>query len=226
MEGGSSRKGCSPCSPFPSVSPHACLDAQFRERDALEAVFRFWAGGEKGPETFPMSRLWDMRLRHYLGSRYDARRGVSDWDLHMKLHDRGVSRLGHRPHPPHPRPGCEGGRAGGPYAVFTETSLLPTPPQARVIHICEFRRWRDTGVAFELRDSSAYQLPNRTLASGRLLSHVRVHSLSWPSGGNPGAQVPTGQNVDLIRLLSPSFSSVESAWQREGTGGTSLQGPS
>ena len=42
-----------------------------------------------------MSRLWDSRLRHYLGSRYDARRGVSDWDLHMKLHDRGV-RAGRR----------------------------------------------------------------------------------------------------------------------------------
>ncbi|XP_059521446.1 dynein axonemal assembly factor 3 [Myotis daubentonii] len=104
---------------------------KFRERDALEAVFRFWAGGEKGPEAFPMGRLWDLRLRHYLGSRYDARRGVSDWDLHMKLHDRG----------------------------------------ARVIHTSEFRRWRDTGVAFELRDPSAYQMPNRTLASGRLLSH-------------------------------------------------------
>lgn len=71
-----------------------CAGLQFRERDALEAVFRFWAGGEKGPEAFPMSRLWDSRLRHYLGSRYDARRGVSDWDLHMKLHDRGVRGLG------------------------------------------------------------------------------------------------------------------------------------
>uniref|UniRef100_A0A2K5JQ53 Dynein assembly factor 3 C-terminal domain-containing protein n=1 Tax=Colobus angolensis palliatus TaxID=336983 RepID=A0A2K5JQ53_COLAP len=66
---------------------------KFRERDALEAVFRFWAGGEKGPEAFPMSRLWDSRLRHYLGSRYDARRGVSDWDLRMKLHDRGMVHL-------------------------------------------------------------------------------------------------------------------------------------
>ncbi|XP_023378517.1 dynein axonemal assembly factor 3 isoform X3 [Pteropus medius] len=104
---------------------------KFRERDALEAVFRFWAGGEKGPESFPIRCLWDTRLRHYLGSRYDARRGVSDWDLHMKLHDRG----------------------------------------ARVIHIHEFRRWRDTGIAFELRDSSAYHVPNRTLASGHLMSH-------------------------------------------------------
>ncbi|XP_017918587.1 PREDICTED: dynein assembly factor 3, axonemal isoform X6 [Capra hircus] len=123
-----------PCSPLSLVLPHTGLAAQFRERDALEAVFRFWAGGEKGPEAFPMSRLWDSRLRQYLGSRYDARHGVSDWDLHMKLHDRG----------------------------------------ARVIHTREFRRWRDTGVAFELRDSSAYHVPNRTLASGRLLSHVRA----------------------------------------------------
>ncbi|XP_063109373.1 dynein axonemal assembly factor 3 isoform X3 [Cavia porcellus] len=104
---------------------------KFRERDALEAVLRFWSGGERGPEAFPVGRLWDARVRHYLGSRYDARRGVSDWDLRMKLHDRG----------------------------------------ARVIHTQEFRRWRDTGVAFELRDSSAYQEPNRTLASGRLLIH-------------------------------------------------------
>ena len=77
-----------PCSPLSLVLPHTGLAAQFRERDALEAVFRFWAGGEKGPEAFPMSRLWDSRLRQYLGSRYDARHGVSDWDLHMKLHGR------------------------------------------------------------------------------------------------------------------------------------------
>lgn len=76
-----------------SGSLHVSLALQFRERDALEAVFRFWSGGEKGPEVFPMSRLWDSRLRHYLGSRYDARRGVADWDLRMKLHDRGVRKL-------------------------------------------------------------------------------------------------------------------------------------
>lgn len=76
-----------------SVFLHVFLPVQFRERDALEAVFRFWSGGEKGPEVFPMSRLWDSRLRHYLGSRYDARRGVADWDLRMKLHDRGVRKF-------------------------------------------------------------------------------------------------------------------------------------
>uniref|UniRef100_A0A5F8GIL2 Dynein axonemal assembly factor 3 n=1 Tax=Monodelphis domestica TaxID=13616 RepID=A0A5F8GIL2_MONDO len=111
--------------------PQLSLEAlKFRERDSLEAVFTFWAASEV-EASFPLSRLWDSRLRSYLGSRYDARSGVSDWDLHMKLHDRG----------------------------------------ARVINSREFRRWRETSVAFEIRDASAYQLPNRTLASGRLMSH-------------------------------------------------------
>lgn len=139
---------------------------KFRERDVLEAVFRFWASGEKGPEAFPMSRLWDSRLRHYLGSRYDARRGVSDWDLHMKLHDRG----------------------------------------ARVIHIREFRRWRDTGVAFELRDSSAYHVPNRTLASGRLLSHrgERVAARGYWGDIATGPFVAFGIEADDESLLRTS----------------------
>ncbi|KAK2089162.1 Dynein assembly factor 3, axonemal [Saguinus oedipus] len=139
---------------------------RFRERDALEAVFRFWAGGEKGPEAFPMSRLWDSRLRHYLGSRYDARRGVSDWDLRMKLHDRG----------------------------------------AQVIHTQEFRRWRDTGVAFELRDSSAYHVPNRTLASGRLLSYrgERVAARGYWGDIATGPFVAFGIEADDESLLRTS----------------------
>ncbi|XP_066230593.1 dynein axonemal assembly factor 3 isoform X1 [Saccopteryx leptura] len=139
---------------------------KFRERDALEAVFRFWAGGEKGPETFPVSRLWDLRLRHYLGSRYDARRGVSDWDLHMKLHDRG----------------------------------------AQVINTREFRRWRETGIAFELRDSSAYQVPNRTLASGRLLSHrgERVAARGYWGDIATGPFIAFGIETDNESLLRTS----------------------
>ncbi|XP_012631001.2 dynein axonemal assembly factor 3 [Microcebus murinus] len=139
---------------------------KFRERDALEAVLRFWACGETGPETFPMNCLWDSRLRHYLGSRYDARHGVSDWDLRMKLHDR----------------------------------------EAQVIHIREFRRWRDTGVAFELRDSSAYHVPNRTLASGRLLSHrgERVAARGYWGDIATGPFVAFGIEADDKSLLRTS----------------------
>ncbi|XP_060031771.1 dynein axonemal assembly factor 3 isoform X2 [Erinaceus europaeus] len=139
---------------------------KFRERDALEAVFRFWTGGDRAPETFPVSRLWDSRLRHYLGSRYDSRRGVSDWDLHMKLHDRG----------------------------------------ARVIHTREFRRWRDTGVAFEPRDPGAYHVPNRTLASGRLLSHrgERVSARGYWGDIATGPFVAFGIEADDQSLLGTS----------------------
>ncbi|KAM4825014.1 dynein axonemal assembly factor 3 [Thomomys bottae] len=139
---------------------------KFSERDALEAVFRFWSGGEKGPEAFPMGRLWDSRLRQYLGSRYDARHGVSDWDLRMKLHDRG----------------------------------------AQVIHIREFRRWRDTGVAFELRDPGAYHVPNRTLASGRLLSHrgERVAARGYWGDIATGPFVAFGIETDDQSLLRTS----------------------
>ncbi|XP_057170017.1 dynein axonemal assembly factor 3 isoform X3 [Ursus arctos] len=111
---------------------------KFRERDALEAVFRFWAGGEKGPEAFPMSRLWDSR--------------------------------------------------------------------ARVIHTREFRRWRDTGVAFELRDPSAYHMPNRTLASGRLLSHhgERVAARGYWGDIATGPFVAFGIEADDDSLLRTS----------------------
>ncbi|XP_069919749.1 dynein axonemal assembly factor 3 isoform X3 [Oryctolagus cuniculus] len=139
---------------------------KFRERDMLEAVFRFWAGREKGPQAFPVRRLWDSRLRHYLGSRYDARHGVSDWDLRMKLHDRG----------------------------------------AQVIHTQEFRRWRDTGVAFELRDSSAYRVPNRTLASGQLLLHrgERVVARGYWGDIATGPFVGFGIEADDKELLRTS----------------------
>lgn len=194
-----------------SGSLRVSLALQFRERDALEAVFRFWSGGEKGPEVFPMSRLWDSRLRHYLGSRYDARRGVADWDLRMKLHDRGVRKLWSGWPASEPRGKEEGtlppdmrgegwgldsylglrkedwswtleSEVGGipidrrlEFLYWINQGLLSYPLlQAQVIHFQEFRRWRDIGVAFELRDLSAYHVPNRTLASGRLLSHVRI----------------------------------------------------
>ncbi|XP_049642980.1 dynein axonemal assembly factor 3 [Suncus etruscus] len=141
---------------------------KFRERDALEAVFRFWAGGESGPGAtpFPLRRLWDARLRHYLGARYDARSGVCDWDLRMKLHDRG----------------------------------------ARVIHSREYRQWRDTGVAFELRDASAYHVPNRTLASGRLVTHCgeRVAARGYWGDIATGPFVAFGIEADDKSLLKTS----------------------
>lgn len=77
--------------------------------------------------------------------------------------------------------------------------------QAQVIHIQEFRRWRDTGVAFELRDASAYHVPNRTLASGRLLSHVRVYSqacsVSFISTYEPRSPIWTSPAISSPRIF-------------------------
>lgn len=67
-----------------------------------------------------MSRLWDSRLRQYLGSRYDARHGVSDWDLHMKLHDRGVRAAGGAGVP---APGVEEAGPGSPVLGEEEEGL-------------------------------------------------------------------------------------------------------
>lgn len=101
--------------------------------------------------------------------------------------------------------------------------------QAQVIHIQEFRRWRDTGVAFELRDASAYHVPNRTLASGRLLSHVRVYSQACSASllFQPTSQGPPIWTSPAISSPHPTpfFSSVGNAWQRAGTGGTSPRAP-
>ena len=60
---------------------------KYRERDYLENVFRFW---QEPASRFPVLKHWDSRLRRHLGSRYDSRKGVFDWDYHMNLRDRSV----------------------------------------------------------------------------------------------------------------------------------------
>uniref|UniRef100_H2YJB7 Dynein axonemal assembly factor 3 n=1 Tax=Ciona savignyi TaxID=51511 RepID=H2YJB7_CIOSA len=60
---------------------------KYKERDYLEGIFKFWR--EPNPRYFNISTVWDNRLRQYLGTRYDTRKGAFDWDLSMKLHDLG-----------------------------------------------------------------------------------------------------------------------------------------
>uniref|UniRef100_A0A8C5R2T7 Dynein axonemal assembly factor 3 n=1 Tax=Leptobrachium leishanense TaxID=445787 RepID=A0A8C5R2T7_9ANUR len=76
-----------------SINPSISLaDIKFRERDELESIFKFW----KMPETsiFPIEKYWDAKNREFLGRRYDSRCGAYDWDLSMKLHDRGAGVIG------------------------------------------------------------------------------------------------------------------------------------
>ncbi|XP_063292665.1 dynein axonemal assembly factor 3 [Pelobates fuscus] len=72
----------------PSIS---LTDIKFRERDELESIFKFWQMPES--RLFPIERYWDVKNREILGRRYDSRRGAYDWDLTMKLHERGAGAI-------------------------------------------------------------------------------------------------------------------------------------
>ncbi|XP_067140646.1 dynein axonemal assembly factor 3 isoform X2 [Centruroides vittatus] len=59
---------------------------KYKEIDGLEAVFKLWRNPK--PEAFNIANCWDFRLRQYLGTRYDSKKGVFDWDFNMQLKDR------------------------------------------------------------------------------------------------------------------------------------------
>ncbi|XP_052802925.1 dynein axonemal assembly factor 3-like [Mya arenaria] len=57
---------------------------KFKERDFLDAIFKFW----RNPAitgVFEVSKYWDLRIRKLLGTRYDSRINVYDWDYQMRL---------------------------------------------------------------------------------------------------------------------------------------------
>lgn len=63
---------------------------KFKERDFLEGIFKFWRNKERKKMDFDVEKSWDLRLRQYLGARYDSQKGAFDWDYHMKIIDKGV----------------------------------------------------------------------------------------------------------------------------------------
>ncbi|CAF0883824.1 unnamed protein product [Adineta ricciae] len=64
---------------------------KYKEKDFLEGIFQFWRA-PPAKQPFPAELAWDGRVRQYL-ARYDTRRNAFDWDLHMKLAERGFKRL-------------------------------------------------------------------------------------------------------------------------------------
>ncbi|XP_041938527.1 dynein assembly factor 3, axonemal-like [Alosa sapidissima] len=114
-----------------STQIHPCLDTgllKYKERDELAWIFKQWL---KPPSHGPlMSKAWDGRVRQYLGSRYDSKHGCYDWDLTMKLYQKGCG----------------------------------------VISKQQYVKWRDTGLAFELREGN-YQIANQSLLSNRIFGH-------------------------------------------------------
>ncbi|XP_067291514.1 dynein axonemal assembly factor 3-like [Pseudorasbora parva] len=110
---------------------HPCLDTsllKFKERDELLRIFKLW----ERPPSVPASvcKVWDARVRQHLGTRYDSRQGCFDWDLTMKLHQRGCG----------------------------------------VISKHQYVKWREGGVAFEMREG-LYQTANQSLLSTRVFNH-------------------------------------------------------
>ncbi|ELU12843.1 hypothetical protein CAPTEDRAFT_186529 [Capitella teleta] len=67
---------------------------KFKERDLLEAIFKLWRNPD--PSLFDFKKCWDLRLRKYLGERYDAIPNVFDWDFNMKLTEKGAGVIGTR----------------------------------------------------------------------------------------------------------------------------------
>lgn len=56
---------------------------KYRERDYMENLMNFWGTGNSN--QFHACELWEHRIRHSLGVRYDNRAGVYDWDYHMRM---------------------------------------------------------------------------------------------------------------------------------------------
>ena len=107
---------------------------KFKERDFLEGIFKYWRlKAQQDKDPFPADKCWELRLRTYLGTRFDSRSNCFDWDYSMKLIDR---------------------------------------KNCSVINNKIYSKWRDTGVAFELRDTN-YDRSNKTLASGMVFNDPR-----------------------------------------------------
>lgn len=72
---------------------------QFKERDELARIFKLWIQPRPSSSSSTcaapilMSKVWDYRVRQHLGTCYDYKKERFDWDLIMKLHEKGVFEL-------------------------------------------------------------------------------------------------------------------------------------
>lgn len=67
-------------------APFLTLDRlKFKDRDRLDDQFQFW---RQDGNVLNIQQQWDIRLRQYLGGRYDAMSGAFDWCLSMQLYER------------------------------------------------------------------------------------------------------------------------------------------
>ena len=124
---------------------------KFKERDELEAIFKFWRNPNES--VFDVVQCWDQRVRGFLGVRYDGKDNAFDWEYSMNLKEK-----------------------------------------ASIVHWHEYKKWRENGVAFIVRDESSYTCANKSLASG----------LIFKKGG--GEQIPKrGYWGDIINSPYVAF---------------------
>ena len=56
--------------------------------DFLESIFKFWKGDKFKSSKMDAKLFWDLRMRQFLGTRYDYQKGAFDWDYNMRLCER------------------------------------------------------------------------------------------------------------------------------------------
>ncbi|XP_034049601.1 dynein assembly factor 3, axonemal-like [Thalassophryne amazonica] len=117
----------------PETDIHPCLDTtllKFKEQDELNRILKLWVKPQLSSAPSSMTKAWDYRVRQHLGTRYDSKKGCFDWDLTMKLYEKGCG----------------------------------------IIDKQQYARWRERGLAFEMREC-VYDVINPTLLSLRVLGH-------------------------------------------------------
>ncbi|XP_054454371.1 dynein axonemal assembly factor 3-like [Anoplopoma fimbria] len=81
-----------------TAAAHPCLNTtllKFKERDELARIFKLWiqprpsSSSSECAAPILMSKVWDYRVRQHLGTRYDSKKNCFDWDLTMKLQEKG-----------------------------------------------------------------------------------------------------------------------------------------
>ena len=91
--------------------------------------------------------------------------------------------------------------------------------QAAIVSSREYQSWRESGVAFQLRDDAPYQHSNRTLASGLIIKQVVIHVHVCYMHMHNGYMCTCSSSTDL-RTCVFCVCRVEREWPGEATGET------
>ncbi|XP_043915185.1 dynein axonemal assembly factor 3 [Protopterus annectens] len=131
---------------------------KFKERDQLEAIFKFWRNPDL--KIFQMDKMWDLRNRQYLTASSSYRSLKGQQGNTQSCSTTGAKEIGDT------EDECQQPKT----ACVKTVEELYWPNQAFVIGRNEYFKWREKGVAFEIREG-IYDIPNKSIASGLLLRH-------------------------------------------------------